>query len=162
MDRDSAFGQRHTYISAETGPLGSIMFLSPRHACTRGLQYSVCLSVSQSVIHSITQQIADVEDGGLLKIETSIKMLHWTWENIFLLPTVILLHNSLGGVPESLNWSSHWNYLVGECLPHLTFLIKTAIYVYFFIALALYWLAWATQQHIDTIPSKYSLGLCNS
>ena len=34
--------------------------------------------VSQSVSQSVTQQKADLEDGGLPKIDTSIKMLHWT------------------------------------------------------------------------------------
>ena len=32
--------------------------------------------VCQSVSHSVTQQKAELENGSLLKIETSIKMLH--------------------------------------------------------------------------------------
>ncbi len=36
-----------------------------------------------SVSHSITQQKADSEDGSLQKIETSIKMLHWTFLSSF-------------------------------------------------------------------------------
>ncbi len=35
------------------------------------------LSVSQSFSHSVTQQKADLEDGTLLKSETSINRLHW-------------------------------------------------------------------------------------
>ncbi len=53
--------------------LSSLM--NPQRACVRGLQYSVCLSIS----HSVTQQKADLEDGSLPKIETSIKMLHSTF-----------------------------------------------------------------------------------
>ncbi len=36
------------------------------------------LLVSQSVSHSVTQQKADLEDGSLPKVETSINLLHWT------------------------------------------------------------------------------------
>ncbi len=41
----------------------------PQRACTRELQYSVCVSASQSVSQSFCHTTVDLEDGSLPKIE---------------------------------------------------------------------------------------------